>query len=82
MEQTNTKIYELALGLSCANLEEELAQHLDDIDTVDLLGCTALIWAAARGNDRVVTSLPGAGANPKALDVQSTSTIPYAAERD
>ena len=81
-EQNYTKIHRIVLGLSLASLEEELAQHPEEIDVVDLLGRTPLIWAAARGNDHAVALLLGAGADPNALDVQYTSAISYAAERD
>ena len=70
------------MELSLASLKEELAQHPEDIDAVDALGRTPLIWAAARGNEHAVALLLGAGADPNALDVQYTSAVSYAAERD
>lgn len=62
------------------SLEEELIPHPEQIDT---LGRTPLIWAAARGNDHnVVILLLGAGADPNSMDVEFTTAVSYAAERD
>ncbi|KAL9631549.1 MAG: hypothetical protein Q9164_005827 [Protoblastenia rupestris] len=81
-EQNYAKIHKIVMELSLASLEEEFAQHPEDIDAVDALGRTPLIWAAARGNEHAVALLLGAGADPNALDVQYTSAVSYAAERD
>ena len=53
-EQNYTNIRRIVLELSLVSLEEELAQHPEDIDAVDTLGRTPLIWAAAKGNDHAV----------------------------
>ena len=64
------------------SLEEELIRHSEEIDTMDALGRTPLIWAAARGSDHNVALLLGAGADPNAMDIQFTTAVSYAAERD
>lgn len=64
------------------SLEEELVLHPGDIDAVDALGRTPLVWAAARGNEQAVALLLGAGADPNTLDTQWTGAVSYAAERD
>lgn len=64
------------------SLEEEIILHPENIDAVDALGRTPLIWAAARGNEQHVALLLGAGANPNTLDRQWTGAVSYAAERD
>ena len=64
------------------SLEEELIHHPDQIDAVDALGRSPLIWAAARGNHHHVALLLGSGADPNLMDVQFTSAVSYAAERD
>lgn len=64
------------------SLEEEIMLQPQDVDAVDALGRTPLIWAAARGNEQFVALLLGAGANPNTLDRQWTGAVSYAAERD
>lgn len=64
------------------SLEEEIILHPENVDAVDALGRTPLIWAAARGNEHMVALLLGAGADPNALDTQWTGGVSYAAERD
>lgn len=64
------------------SLEEEMVVRPENIEAVDALGRTPLIWAAARGNEHAVTLLLGAGADPNALDIQFTNAVSYAAERD
>ena len=81
-EQNYTQTHRIMLGLSMMSLEEELIHHPDQIDAVDALGRSPLIWAAARGNHRHVALLLGAGADPNLMDVQFTSAVSYAAERD
>ncbi len=63
-------------------LEEELIIHPGQIDAVDALGRPPLIWAAVRGCDHRIALPLGAGADPNLMDVQFTSAICYAAERD
>ncbi len=64
------------------SLEEEVALHPENIDAIDALGRTPLIWAAARGSEHFVAFLLGAGAGPNILDTQWTGAVSYAAERD
>lgn len=75
-------MHKIVLGLSMLSLEEELIHHPEYIDSVDALGRTPLIWAAARGNDHNVALLLGAGADPNSMDIQFTTAVSYAAERD
>ncbi|KAL9007288.1 MAG: hypothetical protein Q9180_009715, partial [Flavoplaca navasiana] len=56
--------------------------HPEQIDAVDALGRSPLTWAAARGSDHNVALLLGAGPDPNLIDVQFTSAVSYAAERD
>lgn len=81
-EQNYTQTHRIVLGLSLMSLEEELINHPEQIDAVDALGRSPLIWAAARGSDHNVALLLGAGADPNLMDVQFTSAVSYAAERD
>ena len=81
-EQRYTQMHKIVLGLSLMSLEEELIRHPEEIDAMDALGRTPLVWAAARGSDHNVALLLGAGADPNAMDVQFTTAISYAAERD
>lgn len=75
-------MHKIVLGLSLLSLEEELIHHPEHIDTMDALGRTPLIWAAARGDAHNVALLLGAGADPNAMDIQYTTAVSYAAERD
>lgn len=81
-EQNYTQTHRIVLGLSMMSLKEEMIHHPDQIDAVDALGRSPLIWAAARGNHRHVALLLGAGADPNLMDVQFTSAVSSAAERD
>lgn len=81
-EQNYTQTHRIVLGLSMMSLEEEIVKRPEDIDAVDALGRTPLIWAAARGNEHFVALLLGAGADPNILDRQWTGGVSYAAERD
>lgn len=81
-DQNYTQIHRIVLGLSMMSLEEEIVLHPEDIDAVDALGRTPLVWAAARGNEHYVVVLLGAGADPNTLDIQWTGAVSYAAERD
>ena len=75
-------MHKIVLGLSLLSLEEELIQHPEQIDTMDALRRTPLVWAAARGDAHNVALLLGAGADPNAMDIQYTIAVSYAAERD
>lgn len=64
------------------SLEEEIMVHPENIEAIDALGRTPLVWAAARGDEHAVVLLLGAGADPNTLDIQWTGAVSYAAERD
>lgn len=80
-EQNYSTLHKIATGLSGADLEEEILRNPDEIDALDAMGRTALIWAAARGNSRHVALLLAHGADPNILDIQWTGAVSYAAER-
>ncbi|KAI1085613.1 ankyrin repeat-containing protein [Whalleya microplaca] len=64
-----TRIHRIVLGLSMESLEAEVASHPEDIDKQDAMGRTALVWAAAGGDNRHTTCVhflldAGADADP------------------
>ena len=66
-DQSYIRVHRIVLGLSLMILEEELVLHPEDVDAIDALGRTPLIWAVARGDEHFVALLLGAGANPNTL---------------
>jgi ankyrin repeat protein len=44
-------ICQIILKLSLQGFEEEILRNLDDVDIPDVMGRTALEWAAARGDE-------------------------------
>ncbi|KAK7529920.1 ankyrin repeat-containing domain protein [Phyllosticta citribraziliensis] len=76
-----TLIHRIVLGLSLHILEEELAQHPEEINTQDTMGRTPLAWAAARGDARAVLTLLSHGADPNILDSQISGPVSNAAAR-
>ncbi|KAJ4287018.1 hypothetical protein N0V90_012899 [Kalmusia sp. IMI 367209] len=80
-EQNFSALHKVVTGQSFADLEETIRKHLDEIDSLDAMGRTPLIWAAARGDGRAVGLLLAHDADPNILDVQYTGAVSYAAER-
>lgn len=76
-----TKTHRVVLELSRQSLEEELLRHPEDINKQDAMGCTALAWAAARGDSRTVVTLLSHGANPNIIDSQISGPVSNAAAR-
>lgn len=80
--QNFRQIHKIVLGLSLQNLEEEILQDAEDIDVPDAMGRTALEWAAARGDDRAVTTLLSYGANPNSMDTKLNTPLTLAANQN
>ena len=80
-EQNYTLIHRIILGLSMANLEEEIRLHPEDINTTDEMGRTPLAWAACRGDDRAIVTLLSHGAKVNTMDVQHSGVVGHAADR-
>lgn len=81
-EQSYTTLHKIILGLSMADLEEEIRLRPEDINTTDVMGRTPLAWAACRGDDRAIVTLLSHGANVNTLDVQHSGVLGHAADRN
>lgn len=75
-------IHKIVLKLSLQDLEEEILRDPDDIDVPDAMGRTALEWAAARGDDRAVTTLLSYGANPNLMDKKMNTPLTLASNQN
>ena len=80
-EQNYTILHRIILGLSMANLEEQIHLHPEDINATDVMGRTPLAWAACRGDDRAIVTLLSHGAEVNTLDVQHSGVVGHAADR-
>ncbi|MCJ1456869.1 hypothetical protein MMC28_007235 [Mycoblastus sanguinarius] len=80
-EQNYTTLHRIILGLSMANLEEEICLHPEDVNTSDVMGRTPLAWAACRGDDRAIVTLLSHGAEVNTLDIQRSGVVGHAADR-
>lgn len=81
-EQNFPLLHRIVLGLHGKYLEQALAENPTTIDHKDTMGRTALNWAAARGDDRSVTTLLNHGADPNILDYQHSGPLSYSAEKN
>lgn len=81
-EQNYTRLHEIILGLSMADLEEEICLHPEEINTRDVMDRTPLAWAACRGDDRAIVALLSHGAEVNTLDVQHSAPVCHAADRN
>lgn len=81
-EQNYTLLHKIILGLSLADLEEEICLHPEDLNTTDAMGRTPLAWAACRGDDRAIVTLLSHGAEVNTLDVQHSGVVGHAADRN
>ena len=81
-EQNYTLLHRIILGLSLADLEEEICLHPENLNTTDVMGCTPLAWAACRGDDRAIVTLLSHGAEVNTLDVQHSGVVGHAADRN
>ena len=66
------------MGLSSQSLEDCIAQYSLDLDSLDYLGNTALIWATQRNDIAAVRTLLNAGANPNIQNSAGSSALFYA----
>ena len=81
-EQNYTLLHRIILGLSLADLEEEICLHPENLNTTDVMGRTPLAWAACRGDDRAIVTLLSHGAEVNTLDVQHSGVVGHAADRN
>ena len=81
-EQNYSKLHKIILGLSMADLEEELRLHPELVNTTDTMGRTPLVWAACRGDDRAIVLLLSHGAEVNTIDVQCSGVVGHAADRN
>ena len=81
-EQNYTLLHRIILGLSLADLEEEICLHPENLNNTDVMGRTPLAWAACRGDDRAIVTLLSHGAEVNTLDVQHSGVVGHAADRN
>ena len=81
-EQNYTLLHKIILGLSLADLEEEIRLHPEYVNTTDVMGRTPLAWAACRGDDRAIVTLLSHGAEVNTLDIQYSGVVGHAADRN
>ena len=81
-EQNYTLLHKIILGLSMADLEEEIRLHPEEVNTTDVMGRTPLAWAACRGDDRAIITLLSHGAEVNTLDIQHSGVVGHAADRN
>lgn len=81
-EQNFTKLHKIITGLDGSDLVDELEAHPESINETDAMGRTALLWAAARGNDYHVATLLRYGADPNIIDCQWSGPVAYSADRN
>ncbi|KAF5538979.1 hypothetical protein FNAPI_10943 [Fusarium napiforme] len=81
-EQDLNPVHMIVLGLSGKDLVQELQANPEAVDDQDAMGRTAILWAAARGDDDAVTTLLRFKANPNAMDCQYAGPLSYAAGRN
>ena len=81
-EQNYTSLHRIILGLSMADLEDELRLHPEDLNATDVMGRTPLAWAACRGDDRAIVTLLSHGAELNTVDVQHSGIVGHAADRN
>ena len=81
-EQNYTMLRRIILGLSMADLEEEIRLHPENVNKPDVMGRTPLAWAACRGDDRAIVTLLSHGAEVNTLDVQHSGVVGHAADRN
>ncbi|KAI9675828.1 MAG: hypothetical protein M1829_003254 [Trizodia sp. TS-e1964] len=80
-EQNFSLLHKIVCGLSLKSLEQEILAQPKNIDCVDALGRTPLLWASARGDATSVATLLLHGADPNILDNQLAPPVSYAADR-
>jgi ankyrin repeat protein len=80
--QNFAPIHKIVLKLSFQDLEEEILRNPDDVDILDAMGRTALEWAAARGDERAVTTLLSYGADPNTMDQKLNTPLTLASNQN
>ena len=78
-ERQFSKLHKIVLGITSHNPSTELAVSCADIDNVDSMGYTPLLWAARRGDSEAVNLLLKAGANPNFCTSIGSSALMFAA---
>ncbi|KAH6982274.1 ankyrin repeat-containing domain protein [Ilyonectria sp. MPI-CAGE-AT-0026] len=81
-EQNLPLLHRIVLGISGRDLVQELQENPGSVNDQDAMGRTALLWAAARGDDEAVTTLLHFNANPNIMDCQHAGPVSYAADRN
>ncbi|KAH7176305.1 ankyrin repeat-containing domain protein [Dactylonectria macrodidyma] len=81
-EQNLPLLHRLVFGISGRDLIQALQQHSDSFNDQDAMERTAHPWAAARGNNDVVTTLLHFNANPDIMVYQHSGPVSYAADRN
>lgn len=81
-EQNYTQLHKIVLGLSMLELEDEILKRLDEVNGTDIMGRTALAWAACRGDERAIVILLRYGAKVNTLDIQNSAPVCHAADRN
>ena len=81
-DQNYTKLHKIILGLSLADLEEEILCNRAEINQSDSMGRTPLAWAACRGDERAIVLLLSHGAEVNTIDVQYSGIVGHAADRN
>lgn len=81
-EQNYSILHRIILGLSLADLEEEICLNPENSNTTDVMGRTPLAWAACRGDNRAIVTLLSHSAKVNTLDVQHSGVVGHAADRN
>ena len=81
-EEGYSQLHRVVLGLSMESLEEVISMHPESINAIDARGRTPLTWAASRGDERAMSLLLDAGADPNTFDNYGDGALTHAAEND
>ncbi|KAK4227118.1 ankyrin repeat-containing domain protein [Podospora fimiseda] len=81
-EQNFPLLHRIVIRLHGKDLKEALAENPSAVDERDAMGRTALLWAAAHGDEGSVTTLLSYGADPNILDCQHSRPLSYAADNN
>ena len=73
-------LHRIVVGLSCANLAEQIEQNLCGVDDTDWSGATALMWAAWHSNVDHIVTLLAYNARVDKADMGGSSVLHAAAE--
>ena len=77
-ERGFTRFHKIVLGITSASLEQEINVDVSDIDSTDLDGWTALMWAAQKGDFVAVDMLIKAGADVNKVNYYGSSAFLFA----